>query len=67
MGASSCFADFSSHEQAKRAMEAMDAMPLLGREVEIELVKETPSAPERKKYPHPIMTVGTPKDKSFQR
>jgi hypothetical protein len=39
MGASSCFADFNTYEQARRAMEAMDGMPLLGREVEIEFAK----------------------------
>jgi hypothetical protein len=40
MGSSSCFASFYTHEQAKRAMEAMDGLPLLGREIEIEYAKE---------------------------
>lgn len=44
MGYGSCYADFGTHQQAKRAMEAMDGMPLLGREVEIEIAQE-PSSP----------------------
>lgn len=47
MGYSSCYADFKTHPQAKRAMESMDGMPLLGREVEIEFAQEpiSPSVP----------------------
>lgn len=44
MGYSSCYADFNTHPQAKRAMEAMDGMPLLGREVEIEFA-QGPTSP----------------------
>jgi RNA recognition motif-containing protein len=57
MGASSCFADFKTHVQAQRAMESMDGMPLLGREVEIEIAQETSSVYERAKHPSPVKTL----------
>lgn len=45
-------------------MEAMDGVPLLGREVEIEFAKEPVSVYEREKHPHTVMTlVETTKDK----
>ena len=43
MGHSSCYADFSTHPQALRAMEDMDGMPLLGRKVDIEFAQESNS------------------------
>jgi hypothetical protein len=68
LGASSCFANFVSHQQAQRAMEAMDGLPLLGREVEIELAQETTSVYDRKRHPIPVKPmVATPRDKSFPR
>lgn len=44
MGYSSCYADFNTHQQAQRALDAMDGMPLLGCEVEIEFAQE-PTSP----------------------
>jgi RNA recognition motif-containing protein len=68
MGASSCFADFVTHKQAQRAMEAMDGLPLLGREVDIELAQEATSVYDRKEHPTPVKPmVATPRDKSFLR
>jgi hypothetical protein len=68
MGASSCFANFVTHQQAQRAMEAMDGLPLLGREVEIDLAQGTTPVYDKKNHPMPVKPmVATPRDKSLLR
>jgi hypothetical protein len=49
-------------------MEAMDGLPLLGREVEINLAQETKPVYDKKKHPIPVNPmVATSRDKSFLR
>ncbi|CAD0088096.1 unnamed protein product [Aureobasidium vineae] len=48
------FADFSTHEQAKRAMEDLDRTPLLGRVVDIEIAQPSTPVEEEEKHPLPV-------------
>lgn len=50
----SCFADFSTHEQAKRAMEDLNRTPLLGRMVDIEIAQPFAFVDEKEKDKHPL-------------
>lgn len=50
----SCFADFSTHEQAKRAMEDLDRTPLLGRMVDIKTAQPSTPVDEKEKDTHPL-------------
>ncbi|CAD0100637.1 unnamed protein product [Aureobasidium mustum] len=54
-GGYSCFADFSTHEQAKRAIGDLDRTPLLGRVVDIEMAQPSPTlVDEKEKDKHPL-------------
>ncbi|KAI4850412.1 hypothetical protein E4T45_05507 [Aureobasidium sp. EXF-8846] len=56
-GASYCFVNFGTREQAQRAMEAMDGLPMLGREVEIELAQANSSVYEENQHPSPVKSM----------
>lgn len=53
-GCYSCFADFSTHEQAKRAMEDLNRTPLLGRVVDIEMAQPFSTLFDEEKAKHPL-------------
>lgn len=50
----SCFADFNTHEQAKRAMEDLNRTSLLGRIVDIEIAQPSTPVDEKENDKHPL-------------
>ncbi|KAG9948226.1 hypothetical protein KCU85_g5177, partial [Aureobasidium melanogenum] len=56
-----CFADFYSHEQAKRAMEDLNRTPLLGRMVDIKFAQASPRMDEKEKDKCPLPVKPTAK------